>query len=153
MSNLLHLPEPGQVISHLFDMVNHIKSVCLKDGKRYTRALKNDMAFDPFEVLNFGTSPCIIAFNQRLAVLETGLVDYDPSRIELTDRLLDYLPDPDLDSIKLLFVTARFKDQKLSDFREIRGLFLLHLLVDGRLADVRDGILITFPEKDNGKDF
>lgn len=153
MNTLPNLPAQGQVISHLFDFSNRVKSVNLKNDKSYTRAPKSDMAFNPLELWDFIGNPSAKIEEKGLILLKAPAYKPGSTLIEVTDQLLKHLPEPWIESIKFVLVTAAFPSQKEDVIRELRGVFVLHFLEPPYVADVRDGILITWPENYEGKDF
>jgi len=153
MSNVPYLPEEGQIISHFFDIPNRVKSVRLIDNQINKSAPKSDMTFNPVVLWNFRENPnCKIGEN-GLILLEADEFKADSVLIEITVRLIEYLPNPWIESIRFVLVTTPFPSQEITNVRELKGVIVLHLLELPYVANVRDGVLFAWPEGYNGKDF
>lgn len=148
-----YFPQAGQVLSHLVDTQTRRKHVCLKDNGIYKEAPKSDMDVDLFDIWPFIENPNVKIGENGLILLEAEAYKPDSVLIKITDRLLEHLPRPRIESIRFALVTAAFPSQKFPNVRELRGVFILHLLEPPYVADVRDGVLIVWPEDCNGKDF
>jgi len=148
-----YFPEESQVISHFFDIHTGVKSVWLKDNGIFIRAPKSDMPFNPLEVFNFIENPNVKIGENGLILLEAEALKPGSLSIPITDRLLECLPVPWIQSIKFALITAPFASQKFAIVRELRGVYIFHLLKPEYVADIRDEVLIAWSVEYEGKDF
>lgn len=153
MNKVHHGTEPGQVISHFFDFSNCVKSVGINEQKLYIRAPKSDMIFNPFGLWNFIENPDIKIEENGLILLEAPAYKPGSVIIEVTDQLLEYLPEPRIETIKFALATTAFPSLKYDSVWELKGVLVFHLLEPPYVADIKDGILTTWPLDYEGEDF
>jgi len=153
MSSLPYFPEPGQVVFHIFDFIARIKSAWIEYDRKLIPAPGSDMTFDPFECFNFIQNPNFTIGNHKLALLEVDPLAYLLARIGLTDRFLEYLPSPELGSIKLSFIITPLNAPGVVDIQELKAILVYHFLEPGLVGDVQDGVLTTWPGNYKGMDF
>ncbi len=153
MSSKPHYTEPGQVICNFFNITTRVKSVALKEDELFIEAPKSDMAFNPFELWNFMENPSARIEEKGLILLRAAA--HKPDSVVFTSTLLfkKILPEPCIESIRFALITAPFPSQKDDIIRELKAVWVFHLLEPPYVADIKDGILITWPLDYEGEDF